>query len=253
MRSSSSRRAAQLYRKDGAVWFRASQFGDDEDRVLVRANGQKTYFAPDIAYHLQKRERGFARLIDVLGADHHGYVARVRGALVAMGEPGDSLEACLMQFVSLFRGGQKIPMGKREAQFVTLRQLREEVGNDACRLFYLMRSHDQHARLRSRAGQVAHQRQPGLLHPVRARARRERDEAARGARNSQYDAAMALGASRRGSTVRTSRRCCASCARYPEVVLQAAARARAARAGALPARAREQLPHLVQRRDLHRR
>ena len=132
-----------LYRKDGAVWFRASQFGDDEDRVLVRANGQKTYFAPDIAYHLQKRERGFALLIDVLGADHHGYVARVRGALVAMGEPGESLEACLMQFVSLFRAGQKIPMGKREAQFVTLRQLREEVGNDACRFFYLMRSHDQ--------------------------------------------------------------------------------------------------------------
>ncbi len=134
----------QLYRKDGALWFRASQFGDDEDRVLVRANGQPTYFAPDIAYHLQKRERGYAHLIDVLGADHHGYVARVRGALLAMGEPDDCLEACLIQFVSLFRGGEKIPMGKREAQFVTLRQLREEVGNDACRLFYLMRSHDQH-------------------------------------------------------------------------------------------------------------
>jgi arginyl-tRNA synthetase len=132
-----------LYRKDGALWFRATQFGDDEDRVLVRANGQHTYFAPDIAYHLQKRERGYQRLIDVLGADHHGYVARVRGALIAMGQPGDSLEACLIQFVSLYRGGQKIPMGKREAQFVTLRQLREEVGNDACRLFYLMRSHDQ--------------------------------------------------------------------------------------------------------------
>lgn len=133
-----------LYLKEGATWFRASQFGDDEDRVLVRANGQPTYFAPDIAYHLEKRERGFARLIDVLGADHHGYVARVRGALMAMGEPGDCLEAPLIQFVSLFRGGEKIPMGKREAQFVTLRQLREEVGNDACRLFYLMRSHDQH-------------------------------------------------------------------------------------------------------------
>jgi len=121
----------------------ATQFGDDEDRVLVRANGQHTYFAPDIAYHLQKRERGYERLIDVLGADHHGYVARVRGALIAMGQPGDSLEAPLIQFVSLYRGGQKVPMGKREAQFVTLRQLREEVGNDACRLFYLMRSHDQ--------------------------------------------------------------------------------------------------------------
>jgi len=133
-----------LYRKEGATWFRASQFGDDEDRVLVRANGQPTYFAPDIAYHLEKRERGYVRLIDVLGADHHGYVARVRGALMAMGEPGDCLEAPLIQFVSLFRGGEKVPMGKREAQFVTLRQLREEVGNDACRLFYLMRSHDQH-------------------------------------------------------------------------------------------------------------
>ena len=133
----------QLYRRDGALWFRASQFGDDEDRVLVRANGQWTYFAPDLAYHLQKRERGFARLIDVMGADHHGYVARMRGALTAMGEPADCLEACLIQFVSLFRGGERIAMGKRAGQFVTLRQLREEVGNDACRLFYLMRSHDQ--------------------------------------------------------------------------------------------------------------
>jgi arginyl-tRNA synthetase len=138
------RKAGHLYEKDGAVWFRASQFGDDEDRVLVRANGQHTYFAPDIAYHLQKCERGFSLLLDVLGADHHGYVARVRGALVAMGEPAERLEACLIQFVSLFRDGQKVPMGKREAQFVTLRQLRGEVGNDACRLFYLMRSHDQH-------------------------------------------------------------------------------------------------------------
>jgi arginyl-tRNA synthetase len=132
-----------LYSKEGAVWFRASDYGDDEDRVLIRANGQKTYFAPDVAYHLAKCERGFKALIDVLGADHHGYVARVRGALIAMGQPADILQACLIQFVSLFRGGEKIPMGKREAQFVTLRQLREEVGNDACRLFYLMRSHDQ--------------------------------------------------------------------------------------------------------------
>ena len=87
------RAAGHLYEKDGAVWFRASRFGDEEDRVVVRANGQKTYFAPDIAYHLQKRERGFERLIDVLGADHHGYVARVRGALMAMGEPAERLEA----------------------------------------------------------------------------------------------------------------------------------------------------------------
>ena len=133
----------RLQRRDGALWFRASEFGDEKDRVVVRENGQKTYFASDIAYHLQKRERGFARLIDVLGADHHGYVARVRAGLIAMGEPGECLEATLIQFVSLFRGAEKIPMGKREAQFVRLRQLREEVGNDACRFFYLMRSHDQ--------------------------------------------------------------------------------------------------------------
>jgi arginyl-tRNA synthetase len=132
-----------LERKDGALWFRASQFGDEKDRVVVRENGQRTYFASDIAYHLAKCERGFRRLIDVLGADHHGYVARVRAGLIAMGRPGDCLEATLIQFVSLFRGTQKIPMGKREAQFVTLRQLRTEVGNDACRFFYLMRSHDQ--------------------------------------------------------------------------------------------------------------
>jgi arginyl-tRNA synthetase len=129
---------------DGATWFRASAFGDDEDRVVVRENGTTTYFASDIAYHLEKRERGFQRLIDVLGADHHGYIARVRGGLVAMGEPGECLEVPLIQFVSLFRGEEKVPMGKREGQFVTLRQLRGEVGNDACRLFYLMRSHDQH-------------------------------------------------------------------------------------------------------------
>ncbi len=136
-------REGRLYRKDGATWFRATDFGDEKDRVVVRENGQKTYFASDIAYHLEKRERGYERLIDVLGADHHGYVARVRAGLTAMGEPGESLEVNLIQFVSLFRGGEKVPMGKREAQFVTLRQLREEVGNDACRLFYLMRSHDQ--------------------------------------------------------------------------------------------------------------
>ena len=132
-----------LQRQDGAIWFRATEFGDEKDRVVVRENGQKTYFASDIAYHLAKRERGFARLIDVLGADHHGYVARVRAGLIAMGEPGECLEAPLIQFVSLYRGAEKIPMGKREAQFVSLRQLREEVGNDACRFFYLMRSHDQ--------------------------------------------------------------------------------------------------------------
>ena len=134
----------QTYEKDGALWLRTSAHGDNEDRVLVRANGSQTYFAPDIAYHIDKRARGFELMIDVWGADHHGYVDRMRAGLVALGEPGDSFEVCLMQFVSLYRGEEKIPMGKRDGQFVTLRQLREEVGNDVCRLFYLMRSHDQH-------------------------------------------------------------------------------------------------------------
>ena len=137
------RNAGHIYEKDGAQWFRATAFGDTEDRVVVRDNGVKTYFASDIAYHLAKRERGFDTLIDVLGADHHGYVARVRGGLMAFGHPGECLEVCLIQLVSLYRDGVKLSMGKREGNFVTLRQLRDEVGNDACRLFYLLRSNDQ--------------------------------------------------------------------------------------------------------------
>ncbi|MCM2310472.1 MAG: arginine--tRNA ligase [Steroidobacteraceae bacterium] len=133
-----------VYEKDGAQWFRATDFGDEKDRVVVRENGLKTYFASDIAYHLQKRERGFDRLVDVLGADHHGYVARVRAGLVAMGEPGDSLEVRLVQFVTLYRGGEKVQMSTRSGEFITLRELRREVGNDAARLFYVMRSNDQH-------------------------------------------------------------------------------------------------------------
>jgi arginyl-tRNA synthetase len=133
-----------VYQKDGAEWFRATDFGDEKDRVVVRENGAKTYFASDIAYHLQKRERGFGRLIDVLGADHHGYVARVRAGLVAMGEPGESLEVKLVQFVTLYRGGEKVQMSTRSGEFITLRELRREVGNDAARFFYVMRSNDQH-------------------------------------------------------------------------------------------------------------
>jgi arginyl-tRNA synthetase len=135
--------SGRVYEKDGARWFRSTEYGDDEDRVVVRANGEKTYFASDIAYHWDKLQRGHELLIDVWGADHHGYVARVRGALVALGYPGSSFEVCLMQLVSLYRGGEKLAMGKREGNFVTLRDLRNEVGNDAARFFYLMRSHDQ--------------------------------------------------------------------------------------------------------------
>ena len=138
------RKQGHAYEKDGALWFRATAFGDEKDRVVVRDNGVKTYFASDIAYHLEKRERGFDLLLDILGSDHHGYVARVRAGLEAMGEPGASLEALLVQFVTLFRGGEKAQMSTRSGEFVTLRQLRQEVGNDACRFFYVMRGHDQH-------------------------------------------------------------------------------------------------------------
>jgi arginyl-tRNA synthetase len=137
------RESGRVYEKDGALWFKSTEFGDDEDRVVVRANGEKTYFAPDIAYHFDKLQRGHELLIDVWGADHHGYVARMRGALVALGYDGENFEVCLMQLVSLYRGGEKLAMGKREGNFVTLRDLRNEVGNDAARFFYLMRSHDQ--------------------------------------------------------------------------------------------------------------
>ena len=133
-----------LYQRDGATWFRAADFGDEKDRVVVRENGAKTYFASDIAYHYEKRERGFDHLIDILGADHHGYVARVRAGLEAMGYEGGSLEVELMQFVTLYRGGEKMQMSTRSGEFDTLRQLRAEVGNDAARFYYVSRSNDQH-------------------------------------------------------------------------------------------------------------
>jgi arginyl-tRNA synthetase len=136
--------SGNVYEKDGAKWFRATEFGDEKDRVVVRANGVKTYFASDIAYHFDKRERGFDHLIDILGADHHGYIKRVGGGLEAMGYSADDLEVKLVQFVALFRGGEKVQMSTRSGEFETLRQLRAEVGNDAARFFYVSRSHDQH-------------------------------------------------------------------------------------------------------------
>jgi arginyl-tRNA synthetase len=133
-----------LYEKDGATWFRATDFGDEKDRVVVRENGNKTYFASDIAYHFDKRERGFDHLIDILGADHHGYVTRVQGGLAAMGYAAEDLEVELMQFVALYRGNERMQMSTRSGEFDTLRQLRAEVGNDAARFFYVSRSNDQH-------------------------------------------------------------------------------------------------------------
>ena len=138
------RAAGQAYEKDGAVWFRASAFGDEKDRVIVRENGQPTYFASDIAYHMEKFERGFDRVIDLWGADHHGYVARVKGALEALGENPDDFDALIMQFVTLYRGGKKMQMSTRSGEFITLRELRAEVGTDAARYFYVMRRCEQH-------------------------------------------------------------------------------------------------------------
>ena len=138
------RERGMLYEKDGATWFPATDFGDEKDRVVVRENGNKTYFASDIAYHFDKRERGFDHLIDILGADHHGYVARVRAGLEAMGYEAGDLEVELVQFVTLYRSGEKMQMSTRSGEFDTLRQLRAEIGNDAARFYYVMRSNDQH-------------------------------------------------------------------------------------------------------------
>ena len=133
-----------LYKEDGATWFRASELGDEKDRVVVRENGRTTYFASDIAYFLNKMERGFEKAIYIFGADHHGYIARLRAAAMGLGEDPDRLEIILVQFAVLFRDGKKIQMSTRSGQFITLRELREEVSTDAARFFYVMRSHDQH-------------------------------------------------------------------------------------------------------------
>lgn len=137
-------KSGHAYRKDGALWFRSTDYGDEKDRVMVRDNGIKTYFASDIAFVFNKLERGFEHLIYIWGADHHGYITRLRAGLTALGGSPDCFEVRLVQFVSLFRGGEKAQMSTRSGEFVTLRELRREVGNDAARLFYVMRSNDQH-------------------------------------------------------------------------------------------------------------
>jgi arginyl-tRNA synthetase len=133
-----------LYQKDGATWFKATELGDEKDRVVVRENGRTTYFASDIAYFLNKIERRFQRAIYIFGADHHGYIARLQAAARGLGEDPDRLEILLVQFAVLFRFGEKVAMSTRSGQFITLRELREEVSTDAARFFYVMRSHDQH-------------------------------------------------------------------------------------------------------------
>lgn len=136
--------ADMLYQQEGAWWFKSTEFGDEKDRVVVRDNGQPTYFASDIAYHLHKYQRGFDQIIDIWGADHHGYIPRVKAAVQAMQQDVDKLKVLLVQFAVLYRGSEKVGMSTRSGEFVTLRELREEVGNDAARFFYVLRSADQH-------------------------------------------------------------------------------------------------------------
>jgi arginyl-tRNA synthetase len=130
------------YEQDGALWLRTTDYGDDKDRVLIKSDGSPTYFASDVAYHMEKFDRGFERLIDVWGADHHGYVPRMKAVVAGLGHPPEDLEVLLIQMVNLLRDGQPFTMGKRSGNFITLREVLEEVGSDACRFYFLMRRSD---------------------------------------------------------------------------------------------------------------
>jgi arginyl-tRNA synthetase len=137
-----ARAAGHVYESEGATWLRTTEFGDDKDRVLIRSEGDSTYFLSDIAYHRDKLDRGADRLIDVLGADHHGYVERLRAGLAALGYDPDSLEVSIMQLVHVVEGGERAQMSKRRGEFVTLDELIDDIGADAARFFMLQRSHD---------------------------------------------------------------------------------------------------------------
>ncbi|MEE9198106.1 MAG: arginine--tRNA ligase [bacterium] len=137
-------KAGYLYERDGARWFNSSALGDDEDRVVVRETGRPTYLAGDIAYHQEKYERGFEIAIDVWGADHHGHVPRIKAAMKALGRDPEALHVVLVQFVTLLRGGEPVSMSTRAGEFVTLREVMDEVGRDAARFFFLMRRSDSH-------------------------------------------------------------------------------------------------------------
>ena len=132
----------KIYEKDGALWLKSTDYGDDKDRVVIRDNGVPTYLAADIAYHKNKYDRGFKKMINIWGADHHGYVARVKAAMAALGYDVNQLEVLLLQMVSLFRDGKPVKMSKRTGQAITLNELIEEVGTDAARYFFIMRSLD---------------------------------------------------------------------------------------------------------------
>ncbi|MSP37452.1 MAG: arginine--tRNA ligase [Deltaproteobacteria bacterium] len=133
-----------LYSQDGAEWYRSTQFGDDKDRTVIKSDGELTYFAADIAYHRNKFERQFTKLINVWGADHHGYVARLKAAMQGLGYDAKQLQVVLVQMVQLTRGGEPVRMGKRTGDFVALEEVLEEVGRDAARFFFLMRKSDSH-------------------------------------------------------------------------------------------------------------
>jgi len=138
------KQGGHLYEKEGVQWFRSTDFGDEKDRAVVRANGLSTYFASDIAYLDNKLQRGFDEVLYVFGADHHGYTERVLAACEALGYPREKLQFLLIQFANLFRGGERVQMSTRSGSFVTIRELREEVGTDAARFFYVMRKYSQH-------------------------------------------------------------------------------------------------------------
>jgi arginyl-tRNA synthetase len=133
-----------VYEKDNAKWFCSSKLGDEKDRVLIRENGQTTYFASDIAYHVTKFERGYKKIINVWGADHHGYVERIKASMKALDYSSDEIKILLVQFATLFRGKEKLSMSTRSGEFITLKELVEEVGKDAARFFYIIRKSEQH-------------------------------------------------------------------------------------------------------------
>lgn len=137
------RQSQHAYERDGALWFRSTDFGDEKDRVLARSNGQRTYFANDLVYHVNKFERNFESAIDIFGSDHHGYIPRMKAGLKALDINQDRLTYLLVQFVNLYRNGVQIPMSTRSGSFIPLRELRQEVGNDAARFFYVMRKSEQ--------------------------------------------------------------------------------------------------------------
>ena len=133
-----------IYSQDGAEWFKSTGFGDDKDRAVIKSDGELTYFAGDIAYHRNKFERKFDKLINVWGADHHGYVARLKSAMQGLGYDPTILQVVLVQMVQLTRGGEPVRMGKRTGEFVSLEEVLQEVGRDAARFFFLMRKSDSH-------------------------------------------------------------------------------------------------------------